>query len=71
MRLRVAIASADFSDEMTAICCADDRAPQRHDSINAFAIENHVIAGRKKPFESVTKTNYFPAKFFRGEHDSA
>ena len=56
---------------MTAIRRADDRAAQCHDSINAFAIENDVIARRKKPFESVAKTDHFPAEFFRGEHDSA
>src|SRR5439155_13678796 len=66
-----AVAGAGFRDEMAAIGCTDDSAPQRHDSVNAFAIENHVIAGRKKPFESVPETNHFPAKFFRGEHDSS
>ena len=65
------IAGADFSHEMAAICRADDRAAQCHDSINAFAIENNMIARGKKPFESVAETDHFPAEFFRGEHDSA
>jgi len=66
-----AIAGADFSREMAVIRRADDRAPQRHDSINAFAIENNMIAGRKKPFESVAETEHFSIEFFRGEHDSS
>jgi len=60
-----AIAGAGFGHEMAAIRCADDGAAQRHDSINTFAIENNVIAGRKKPFKSVAKTNDVPAAAFQ------
>jgi hypothetical protein len=49
---------------MAAIRCADNRAPESHDSTNTFAIENNVIAWRKEAFESVTKTDHFPAEFF-------
>ena len=42
-----AITGAGFGHEMAAICCADDGATQRHDSINTFAVEDDVIAGRK------------------------
>src|SRR6266478_5258945 len=66
-----AIARAGFGYEMAAIGCTDDCAAQRHDSINTFAIENDVIAGRKKPLKSVAKTNDVPAELFRSQHDSA
>src|SRR5205807_8214576 len=46
-------------------------AAQRHDSISALAIENDVVAGRKKTFKPVPETNDVPPKFFRGEHNSA
>ena len=65
------IPRADFRDKMTAISCPDDRAAQGHDSTNALAIENDMIAGRKKSFESVAKTNDLPTVFFRCEHNSA
>src|SRR4030095_11271361 len=65
------IAGADLGDKMTAIRRANDRAAQRHDPVDAFAIENDMIAGRKKSFESVTKTNYFPAEFLRREYHAA
>src|SRR5439155_5319294 len=62
------IAGADFGNKMAAIRRADDRAAQRHDSVNALAIEDDMIAGRKKSFESVSKTNYFPPKFLRRQY---
>src|SRR6266516_8142974 len=62
------IASTDFGNEMAAIRRADDRAAQRHDPVNALAIEDNMIAGRKKSFESVTKTNYFPPEFLRRQY---
>src|SRR6267378_2097906 len=65
------IAAADFGNKMAAICGADDGAAQSHDSVNALAIDNDMIAGRKKSFESVTKTNYFPAEFLRRQHHAA
>ena len=34
-------------------------------------IENNVIAGRQQSFEAVTKSDDFPAQFFRGEDDAA
>jgi hypothetical protein len=43
------------SGDCAAICCADDRAAPRHDSINAVAIENCMIARWKKPFESIAE----------------
>jgi hypothetical protein len=30
-----------------------------------------MIAGRKKSFESVTKTNHFPAEFLRRQYHAA
>jgi len=65
------IASTDFGNEMPAIRRADDRAAQRHDPVNALAIENNMIAGRKKSFESVTKTNHFPPKFLRRQYHAS
>ena len=56
---------------MAAIRRADDRAAQSHNPVDALAIENDMIAGRKKSFESVTKTNYFPAEFLRRQYHAA
>jgi hypothetical protein len=36
-----------------------------------LAIEDDMIAGRKKSFESVTKTNYFPPEFLRRQYHAA
>src|SRR6266550_1523103 len=66
-----AIAGAGLGYEMAAIRRSDDRAAQRHDSINPVAIENKMIAGRKQSFKAVAKTNDLPTKFFSGEHNSA
>jgi hypothetical protein len=66
-----AIAGTGLGHEMAAIRRPNDRAAQRHDSINAFAIENKVIAGRKQSFKAVAKTNDVPAEFLSGEHNSA
>src|SRR6267378_5330584 len=57
------VTGANLGNKMAAIYRADDRAAKRHDSGNALAIENSMIARWKKSFESVTKPNYFPAKF--------
>ena len=65
------ITGANLGNKMTAIGRADDRAAKRHDSVNALAIENNMIARWKKSFESVTKTNHFPAEFLRREHNAA
>jgi hypothetical protein len=66
------IAGTDFGHKMTAIRRADNRAAQRHhDPVDALAIENDVIPRGKKSFESIAKTNYFPAEFFRREHNAA
>src|SRR5207237_10572961 len=65
------IASTDFGNEMPAIRRADDRAAQRHDPVNALAIENNMITGRKKSFESVTKTNNFPPKILRRQYHAS
>jgi hypothetical protein len=65
------VTGANLGNKMAAICRADDRAAKRHDSGNALAIEDNMIARWKKSFESVTKTNYFPAKFLRREHNPA
>ena len=66
-----AIAGADFRDEMSAICRADDRSAARHDAGGAAAIEDHVISRREETFEAVEKSENFPAQFFRREDDSA
>ena len=66
-----AIARANFPYEMPAICRPDDGAAQCHNSIGAFMVENDVIPRREEPFESIAKTNDFPAEFFRREHDTA
>src|SRR6266542_1514807 len=66
-----ALACADFGDKMATVGGTDDCASQGHDSINALPIENHVIAGWKKSFESITKTDHLPPKPFRCEHHSA
>jgi hypothetical protein len=42
-----AITGAGFPHKMAAIRRADDGATQRHDSINAFTVEDDVITGRK------------------------
>jgi hypothetical protein len=65
------IAGTDFGNKMAAIRRADDRAAQSHDSVNALAIKYDMIAGRKKSFESVTKTNYFPPEFLRREYHAS
>ena len=65
------IAGAHFGDEMTPVGGADNCAAERHDSVDALPIENDVIARRKKPFESVAKTDDLPTEFFRSEHNSA
>jgi hypothetical protein len=65
------IAGTDFGNKMAAICGADDGAAQRHDSVNALAVDNDMIAGRKKSFESVTKTHYFPAEFLRSQYHAS
>ena len=65
------IAAANLGDEMSAIGRADDSAAKRHDTIGPFAIENDVIARRKQAFKAIAKTDDFPAKFFRGEHNAA
>ena len=65
------IARADFRNKMAAIGCADNRAAQRHDSVHCLPIENDVIAGRKKAFKSIAKTNHFPAELVRCEHYAA
>src|SRR5438552_12699014 len=56
---------------MTAIGCANDRTPQRHDSVSALPVENDMIAGGKESFESIAKTDHLPTEFFCCEHDSA
>jgi hypothetical protein len=61
----------DFRDKMTAISCPDNRAAESHDSTNGLPIENNMIAGWKKSFESVAKTNDLPTVFLRSEHNSA
>ena len=65
-----AVPGAHFSDEMTAIGCADHRASQRHDSVDALPIENDMIARWEKSFESIAKPDHFPTEFFCCEHDS-
>jgi hypothetical protein len=62
------IASANLGNKMTAIRRANDRSAKGHNAIDALAIENDMIAGRKKSFESVTKTHDFPAELFRREY---
>src|SRR5207248_10985917 len=66
-----AIAGAGFRYNMAAILRADDGATQRHDSINAYTVEDDVITGRKYPVKSVAKTNDTPAELVAGEHNSA
>jgi hypothetical protein len=62
---------ADFRDKMTAIGSPDNRAAEGHDPVDALPIENNMIAGWKKSFESVAKTNDLPTVFLRSEHNSA
>jgi hypothetical protein len=56
---------------MTAIGRADDCAPQRHDPVDALTIENGLIAGWKETFESIPKTNYFPAELLGRKYHTA
>src|SRR4029453_1460892 len=65
------IACPDLGNKMAAIRRADDRAAQSHDSANTLPIENDMVAGRKESFESVTKTNHFPAEFLRRQYHAA
>jgi hypothetical protein len=60
-----------FSFPLSRSMRSEHGAAQRHDPFGALAIESDVIPGWKQSFESVPETNYFPAKFFRGEHDTA
>ena len=66
-----AIAGADFGDKMAAIGRANDRSPERHDALGAFAIEHDVISGWQQAFEAIAESDYFPAKLFAGENDAA
>jgi len=56
---------------MAAIRRADDRTTERHDTVDALAVENDMIARRKQSFESVTKANHLPPKFLRRQHNAA
>src|SRR5438067_410373 len=66
-----AVAGSDFSDEMAAIRRANNCPTQRHDSFGALAIKHDVIARRQQSFKAIAKSDYFPAKFVRGQRDAA
>ncbi len=56
---------------MAAVGCPDDCSAESHDAFRTFAIEHDIVAGRQQTFEAVAESDYLPAKFFAGEHDTA